>query len=291
MYICLVLLSLFILISMLKKTKKKEKFHNIHRSKSSRKLKINKIVKICNNILVNKENKCNCKNKDGYPHEDLKYCKKKNNNKPCENYHLCKKLFKYFTTDSEPDYNPIKWSKPELEGSHNCYIYMLDDKNKKVMKRCKKHCKENPDNCDADDYDCGDFKPQPGHHAFYRGTRKKKNKKYTCKSMLKAVIDDNKNIELGKFTKPCKKTHYKGYMVVDKENTYHFYRQDKNGRWSHKQGTLPVENIDASNNPIYVPHLADKNYNKKRKKDGINYDGECNYMCIPNNKWGETYAI
>ena len=34
-------------------------------------------------------------------------------------------------------------------------------------------------------------------------------------------------------------------MVVDPGNTYHFYRQDNNVRYSHKQGTLDVENLDA----------------------------------------------
>ena len=78
-------------------------------------------------------------------------------------------------------------------------------------------------------------------------------------------------------------------MVVHPGNTYHFYRQDKNGRFSHKQGTLTVENKDASKKPIYVPHMSDMNY-AKGDPDGINYTDFCGYMCVPENKHIKTFA-
>ena len=109
--------------------------------------------------------------------------------------------------------------------------------------------------------------------------------------MIKAVIDDNPNIKMGQFDRKCPKNCYKGYLTVDKDHTYHFYRQDSNLRFSHKQGTLEVENVDASDLPIYAPHLADKNYNKDNKEDGINYNESCGYMCIPSNKYESTSAI
>ena len=55
------------------------------------------------------------------------------------------------------------------------------------------------------------------------------------------------------------------------------------------QGTLSVENKDASKKPIYVPHLSDMNYSKGRN-DGINYTDFCGYMCVPQNKYIETKA-
>ena len=70
-----------------------------------------------------------------------------------------------------------------------------------------------------------------------------------------------------------------------------FYRQYNNVRWSHKQGTLRVENVDAGGKPIYAPHLSDMNYNKENKNNGINYTKFCNYMCIPNNDYLETHAL
>ena len=57
--------------------------------------------------------------------------------------------------------------------------------------------------------------------------------------------------------------HYKGAMVVDRGNTFHFYRQNKDGTWSHKPGVLPVTNKDASGKKIYVPHFADRDYSDR----------------------------
>ena len=82
---------------------------------------------------------------------------------------------------------------------------------------------------------------------------------YSCPAMVDKVLKDNykkgskkSNIihwdDLShhqQFIKKCPENHYKGVLVVHPGNTYHFYRQDKSGRFSHKQGTLPVENKDA----------------------------------------------
>ena len=91
-----------------------------------------------------------------------------------------------------------------------------------------------------------------------------------------------------------KKGRRKRFCPYDREFyelTRFFKTQDSNLRFSHKQGTLEVENVDASDLPIYAPHLADKNYNKDNKEDGINYNESCGYMCIPSNKYESTSAI
>ena len=94
-----------------------------------------------------------------------------------------------------------------------------------------------------------------------------------------------------KFNEKCPPNHYKGALVIDTNKTYHFYRQDNNGRFSHKPGTLGVEQVDASGNPIYAVHLADTDYNKSKRKNGITYDKFCSYYCIPNNNFKSTKAI
>jgi hypothetical protein len=271
-------------LSKRKKEKYTKQYTNKNKNKKTRtrkKEKMEKIISICNNIMVAKEDMCNCKNKDGMPSNDIRNCKNKNKKKDCENYHVCKKLFKTFTTGSEPTYDPEKWTHPLIKNSHNCYAYFLDDKIPLVKERCRKLKKHN----------CGSLKPQPGAISYLKGMRKTKNRNYTCDKMIQAVLDDNKTIKLTKFDKKCSKGYYKGYLVVDRDNTYHFYRQDDNLRWSHKQGTLPVENGDASDKPIYAPHLADKNYNKENAEDGIKYNDSCAYMCIPSNKYYKTQAI
>ena len=64
------------------------------------------------------------------------------------------------------------------------------------------------------------------------------------------------------------------------KNEFDFYRQNKDGTWSHKPGVLDVINQDASGQKIYFPHLADRNY-RKDDNDGINYTDFCSYLCVP----------
>ena len=39
-----------------------------------------------------------------------------------------------------------------------------------------------------------------------------------------------------------KQGYYSAYLVIDEGSDYHWYRQDKGGKWSHKQGTTEVKN-------------------------------------------------
>ena len=41
---------------------------------------------------------------------------------------------------------------------------------------------------------------------------------------------------------------------------YHWYRQDRNGKWSHKRGTWAVCNTDSKGKSINNPQKAKKNY-------------------------------
>ena len=263
-------------------------------------------IRSCNRILVNKEKDCNCFNTKKRPKRYSEYkkgeeCKNVRNKSNCKEYKKCRNLFGSFMSSSEPDYRPEEWKDPLVEGSHNCYAYFLDDQIDRVKDKCK----------DMKLKSCGDLKPQPGHIGVdnkHPCSSKVKDKLglYTCPSMIERVLCDNmenkKNlIKLTDFDVPCSEDYYKGVVVVDsgqhrnmkKGHTYHFYRQDSSGRWSHKPGTLPVEYVDASKKPIYVPHLADKIYNRKDpdNKDGIHYDKSCSYMCLPRNYKKKTKAI
>ena len=252
-------------------------------------LKLNKItdnlVNVCNKILVKRENNCNCFDSNNYPTKDIKECRKKNNNSYCRNYNKCKKIFTKFTTGTEPEYNPDNWSEPLIEKSHNCYAYFLDDKIPKVKKQCLNLCKEQGhtnSKCRSNKKavnECSDLKPQPGDYAYEHDIKGfKRNRNYTCKHMKKKILIDSYNPKTKKsniyetdFNKACPKDYYKGGLTIQKGKTYHFYRQDKNVRYSHKQGTLRVENKDASGKPIYAPHLSDMDYNKKKEKGCLLY--------------------
>ena len=59
-----------------------------------------------------------------------------------------------------------------------------------------------------------------------------KEREYTCPAMVKKVISDNPSITESKYYEKCPPGSYKGSIVVDPGNTYHFYRQNKDGTWS-----------------------------------------------------------
>ena len=75
-------------------------------------------------------------------------------------------------------------------------------------------------------------------------------------------------------------------MVVDPDNTYHFYRQNNNATWDHKPGISKISDIDANGNKIYIPHFANRDYtDNKNDDDAINYTHFCGYYCVPENTY------
>ena len=271
-------------------------------------------VRECNKILRTQEHKCNCFLDGNVPDSNISDCMKKNNGTECKNYNICKKKFMEYMSGTEPNFDPNKWNHPYIKGSHNCYTYFLNDKIKAVSNECRRLCKKkHKGKCPKKTKKCRELKPQPGDYANLKGWINK-NRKYTCSNMEKKIYSDNleeisrsntKDKKEGKgivknkksmlfkvpFTEKCPPNYYKGEMTIDDGHTYHFYRQDNNGRFSHKPGTLGVEHHDASGFPIYAPHLSDRNYNKEKRQNGINYNKHCGYYCIPNNHHKDTHAI
>lgn len=252
--------------------------------------KVSKIVKKCNHIMLNNFRKCGCVNRKGLPSNNLDKCYKlSKKRKGCKDYALCSKFMRRLMSKSEPPLDLVSWAKKLVSNSHNCYSYFLDDQNIITTNRCRKICRKNG-TCKKKIKGCSSLKPQPSYWAVVKGTRKRRNKKYNCKQMLKSIKDDNRHIKLTKFDSKCPKNYYKGVVVVDTKNpTYHFLRQDNNMFWSHKPGTTPVSNTDASKRLILVPHLSDMNYAKNN--GSLNYDKTCSYMCVPNNSHMTTYSI
>lgn len=212
----------------------------------------------------------------------------------CNKHQKCPAFIKSFVNGYEHEFNPKQWTHPYIEGSHNCYTYFLNGQIKAVQERCDELCKKyNKDDCPQKIEQCSNLKPQPGHYnnLLKKGNLDMGSNKYTCPMMEGRIMGDNDSITKSSFNQKCPKHFFKGAMVVDPEHTYHFYRQNPDGSWSHKPGTLPVSNKDANDKVIYVPHNADRNYNKNNKKDGINYADFCGYYCVPNNKYLNTHAI
>ena len=63
---------------------------------------------------------------------------------------------------------------------------------------------------------------------------------------------------------------HKVALAVWPNMDYHWYRQDKNGKWSHKPGGTEATNLDNSGNPIDDPATADRG----------NYVDFCGYFCV-----------
>ena len=246
------------------------------------------------NKTKEKEKRCMCINyKSNDDFQTYDRCKNNtiNNSDFCELHQNCKSYLRNFLSGYEPEYQPVKWSDPYVEGSHNCYSYFLNRQVKTVREKCNEIChtshKDNK-NCPKDNSECTDLKPQPGdfHLIKKTGSDKEKERNYKCPNMQKKILNDNPSLIPVAFNVKCPNKYYKGAMVVDPDNTYHFYRQNNNGTWDHKPGISPITNVDASGKKIYVPHFADRDYtDDKDNDDAINYTHFCGYYCVPDNKY------
>jgi hypothetical protein len=255
------------------------------------------------NTFTKEDNRCMCidyevnnNNTNMENNQDYRRCnnKVKKGSDFCTKHQDCQSILNNSNTNgSEIPYTPADWDHPYIQGTHNCYSYLLNDRQDSLKEKCDKICKKKYNNCPRKIKSCSNYKPQPGHHFFLMNNgnlkNKNKNKKYTCPSMEKKIKQDNSSILNSSFMKQCPNNYYKGAMVVDDNNTFHFYRMDKDGTWSHKPGTQKVSNKDASGKQIYIPHFADRDYSHKPNK--IKYNSFCNYYCIPNNNHITTNSI
>lgn len=57
-------------------------------------------------------------------------------------------------------------------------------------------------------------------------------------------------------------------------NDYHYYRQEKDGTWTHKPGYSQPTNLDAKGKPITDPETANRTY------DSEDYSSFCGYLCV-----------
>ena len=57
-----------------------------------------------------------------------------------------------------------------------------------------------------------------------------------------------------------KRGYYSVYLVIDEGVDYHWYRQDKGGKWSQKHGRSYVTNVDGKGRLISNPAWSNHNY-------------------------------
>lgn len=161
---------------------------------------------------------------------------------------------------SEPDYEPDKWNNNDADRkNHNCYAYVLDNF---IAGRPKR--------------------PQPGHRNIHEKVFTAQN--FTREEIARRAISDNPVIYCADPNVACQKGYYKGVLVIDRFNNYHWLRQDSDGYWSHKPGQLPVTRLDADNQLIKHPGKANLFYHGQTKEDSLLYTDVGPYFCIPSKK-------
>jgi hypothetical protein len=173
----------------------------------------------------------------------------------------------------ETTYNPSRYNgKFAVKDSHNCFAYAFNVMDMPPAEICNEKA-------------CNVPFHQPGRKSGYPRWSEVPDKR--CPDLIGRLKADVPGLTLSSFTRKCPRGTRKIAVVVDPDEDYHFYRQDKPrtkagpSMWSHKPGGTPVTDLDASGRPIYNPELADRNYTKKGH---LNYTNFCSYMCVPQTK-------
>jgi len=68
----------------------------------------------------------------------------------------------------------------------------------------------------------------------------------------------------------CNECRHQVALVIWPGVDYHWYRKDRDGKWTHKMGGTPATNVDSSGNPITDPRTADRG----------NYTVFCGCFCV-----------
>jgi hypothetical protein len=162
---------------------------------------------------------------------------------------------------TEPSFDPVKWNKPTIKQNHNCYSYAFNQINPTRK-----------------------GKAQPG---YYSGFNHIEDNEYNCQSFYQRLKKDNPSLYLTSFEQPCVKGFNKGFIAIDDkkdDQDYHFYRLDKNKKWSHKPGRTEVTKIDASGSEIDNPLTANRDYQY------FAYKKPCFFFCA-HPKLGRQHSV
>jgi hypothetical protein len=201
-----------------------------------------------------------------------------NNDEPCDQYATKNSLFcknhqncsPAPTNGFEPKYIPDVLNKSfAYKETNNCLSYAIrgNNINKELVSQCKS------------EQDCSVNFEQPGAASGQRGAMRKENLR-TCPVVKKLVRSDlGSDFKPSTFYTKCQKGYSKVALVVDKGTDYHWYRQNPDGSWSHKDGSNPVKDFDAKKRKIFNPKQASRNYG-----EDLNYEDFCGFFCVNRTK-------
>ena len=172
----------------------------------------------------------------------------------------------------EKPYRPELYNKdPSVYKSHNCYSYAMSVIDKRNIEACKKNGSKN----------CRQFFHQPG---ALHGDRFALNavERRKCGVVEKLIMKDVPEVTPSSFYEKCPINKYKIALVSDDGEDYHFYKQDADGYWSHKDGSNKVKRYDALKQPIFNPQTAARDY--RWQGSDLNYESFCGFYCVPGDR-------
>ena len=176
-----------------------------------------------------------------------------------------------------PPYEPSKYTAdPYVQNSHNCYAYAMDFYDPGLARRCKSLL------TNSGRKTCYAMRPKPGK-ASRTHQHLPRHYRMTCPKMMDGVLGDVPGAFEASRDVQCPSNHYKIAFAVDPHRTYHFYRQDADGGWSHKDAWRPVTRLDARGQRIDDPAEADREYSHANLSDF------CGYVCVPSQGYRPTH--
>jgi hypothetical protein len=155
--------------------------------------------------------------------------------------------------------NGGKWDKIYNGGfKHNCYAYALDK---------------------YDDTTLTEYKPQMGYFGYPDKIQPSGLK--SCSDLSHRVLIDNPHIyKLLNTNSNCREGYYKTSLFLAPDSDYHWYRQDDNGKYSHKPGLTEVTEFNNESKEITDPLRASRS-RFSNKYQIMDYSMSCDSFCVP----------
>jgi hypothetical protein len=169
----------------------------------------------------------------------------------------------------EPPYDPLRYNgNPLIKDSHNCWSYSMNVIDPAQVMQC------------ANDKTgtCEPLYHQPGGTKNRSGILEYEDAR-TCKTIEGLMRTDVPDIRRTTFKARCPAGTSKIAMAVHPGEDYHFYRQDSDGWWSHKDGSNRAKRFDADRKPIFNPATAARDY--RSQGSDLNYKDFCGFYCVP----------
>lgn len=172
----------------------------------------------------------------------------------------------------EPPYNPERYNtNPLVRETHNCWAYGMDVVDPAQLTQCLDGNGNSKKNCQLLYHQPGGTK---GLATRLRGADGRQ-----CAVVADLMRADVADIVPTSFAARCHRGSSKIALVVHPGEDYHFYRQDADGWWSHKDGANRVKRYDAEGLPIWDPRTAARDY--RPRGSFLNYRDFCGYYCAP----------